>query len=104
MTLLLAKSIPTSLLEYLQCTVQWPALSNILSAVGQRGLLASREGAMAPLVHPSPWLRPCIHTTAVREHLDYCDGSLSDVVCNLCMVDKSNLTNRSLVTDGSVSV
>ena len=72
-----------------------------LSSVGQRGLLASREGAMAPLVHPFPWLRPCIHTIAyVREHLDYCDGSLSDIVCNLCMVDKSNLTNRSLVTDG----
>ena len=34
------------------------------------------------------------------EHLDYCDGSLCDIVCNLCMVDKSNLTNRSLVTDG----
>ena len=57
-------------------------------------------GLMAPLVHPFPWLRPCIHTTAEREHLDYCDGSLTDIVCNLCMVDKSNLTNRSLVTDG----
>ena len=55
---------------------------------------------MAPLVHPFPWLRPCIHTTAVREHLAYCDGTLSDIVCNLCMVDKSKLTNRSLVTDG----
>ena len=57
---------------------------------------------MAPLVHPFPWLRPCIHTTAVREHLDYCDGSLSDIVCNLCMVDKPNLT-RAPLGGGAIS-
>ena len=64
---------------------------------GSAGLKGGGYGSVGS---PLSLATPCIHTTAVREHLDYCDGSLSDIVCNLCMVDKSNLTNRSLVTDG----
>ena len=67
------------------------ALSNIsLSAVGQRGLLSPREGLW--LYWPSSLLGYAsaytLHTTAVREQLDYCDSSLSDIVCNFYMVDE----------------
>ena len=43
---------------------------------------------MTLLAHFSPWQRLCVHTTAVREHLDYCNFSLSDIVCNFYMVDE----------------
>ena len=80
------------LLEYLQCS---GSLYRTFCRLLVRGVCWPQGILMASLVHPFPWLRPCIHTIAVREHLDYCHGSLSDIVCNLCMVDKSNLTNRT---------
>ena len=63
------------------------AIEHLFVGRWPEGPAVLKGGAMAPLARLSHWLRLCVHTTAVSEHLDYCNSSLSDIVCNFYMVD-----------------